>query len=301
MTCLYKDRFSNKEVNKYVNILRANALNNIQIICWHLQDKKTDDFHLDTDEGEQAIEIIAEAGSLTEEVVEAIKYLWEEEPLIQEVTNTARIGLDSQTPFYLDNVERFAEEEYTPTIEDILKARLKTTGITETFFSVEETKFRIVDVGGQRSERRKWLSRFRGDITAVLYLAALDEFDKALIEDPDTNRFDESLKLFGEVTSSQWFTETPFIVFMNKSDLFRKKIQQFPSAMKERFADISEEDSADYQGAVHYIQNKYEGAFGGNGRLYMYETCAIDTDGISKVFYAVRDVILSQELARIGF
>jgi len=42
----------------------------------------------------------------------------------------------------------------------VLRARSKTTGITETEFEVDSTKFRMVDVGGQRSERKKWIHCF---------------------------------------------------------------------------------------------------------------------------------------------
>lgn len=42
-----------------------------------------------------------------------------------------------------------------PTDEDIIHARLRTTGITETHFTFDNVDFTLVDVGGQRSERRK--------------------------------------------------------------------------------------------------------------------------------------------------
>jgi hypothetical protein len=42
--------------------------------------------------------------------------------------------------------------------------------------------FRLVDVGGQRSERKKWLHCFE-DVTAILFCVALSEYDLVLIED----------------------------------------------------------------------------------------------------------------------
>src|SRR5690606_980583 len=61
-------------------------------------------------------------------------------------------------------------------------AKVRTTGITETIFTVANTEFTMVDVGGQRSERRKWLHCF-SDVTAVIYLVALNEYDMVLEED----------------------------------------------------------------------------------------------------------------------
>lgn len=51
---------------------------------------------------------------------------------------------------------------------------MRTTGIIELKFDLDGTEVIIVDVGGQRSERRKWIHCF-DDVTAVIYLTALDE------------------------------------------------------------------------------------------------------------------------------
>jgi len=44
---------------------------------------------------------------------------------------------------------------------------------------------RLVDVGGQRSERRKWIQCF-DDVRAVLFVAALSGYDMTLFEDGTT-------------------------------------------------------------------------------------------------------------------
>jgi len=62
----------------------------------------------------------------------------------------------------------------------------------------------MVDVGGQRSERKKWMHCFQ-DVTAVIFCVALSEYDLKLYEDDTTNRMHESLKLFKEICNSKWF------------------------------------------------------------------------------------------------
>lgn len=42
--------------------------------------------------------------------------------------------------------------------------------------------FRVVDVGGQRSERKKWIHCFE-DVTAILFFVALSAYDLGLRED----------------------------------------------------------------------------------------------------------------------
>lgn len=71
-------------------------------------------------------------------------------------------------------------------------------------FHHADVDFVIIDVGGQRSERRKWIHCF-DHVTAVIFLVALDEYDMMLDEDNNTNRMEESLNLWAEITGSQFF------------------------------------------------------------------------------------------------
>lgn len=47
--------------------------------------------------------------------------------------------------------------------------------------------FEMYDVGGQRNERKKWINCFEG-VTAVIFVAALSEYDQCLFEDSTVNR-----------------------------------------------------------------------------------------------------------------
>lgn len=51
---------------------------------------------------------------------------------------------------------------------------MRTSGIVETRIDYDNQNFVITDVGGQRTERRKWIHCFE-DVYAVVYLAAVDE------------------------------------------------------------------------------------------------------------------------------
>ena len=47
---------------------------------------------------------------------------------------------------------------------------------------------RLFDVGGQRSERKKWIHCFE-DVTAIIFCVAMSEYDQVLHEDETTVRF----------------------------------------------------------------------------------------------------------------
>jgi len=182
---------------------------------------------------------------------------------------------------------------FLPSKDDIINARIKTSGIQTLDFIIEGIKFTVVDVGGQRSERRKWLHCF-DDVTAIIFLTAIDEYDMVLEEDDDLSRLNESLSLWSEVTGSQYFNPQTWILFLNKHDSLKKKIEQ--RSLHNYFEDISEEDGRDLDKCEEYFIKKYTQNYNGKSTLHTYTTCALDTDNCNKVFDAVRQGLIMKAL-----
>lgn len=86
---------------------------------------------------------------------------------------------------FLDDLDRLGRKDYMPTEQDILRTRVKTTGIVEVHFSFKNLNFKLFDVGGQRSERKKWIHCFE-DVTAIIFCVAMSEYDQVLHEDETT-------------------------------------------------------------------------------------------------------------------
>ena len=120
-------------------------------------------------------------------------------------------------------MERICCEKYTPTATDVLRARVRTNGILETNFCINDVVITMLDVGGQRSQRRKWIYCFE-NVKAVLFVVSLSGYDMTLLEDPSVNRLEESLNLFSQIVNNRFFKESSFVLFLNKLDLFREKI-----------------------------------------------------------------------------
>lgn len=128
---------------------------------------------------------------------------------------------------YFDAIDRISQPNYIPIDQDVLRTRVKTTGITETKFLIGDLTYRMLDVGGQRSERKKWIHCF-DDVTAIIFMVAISEYDQVLFEDESVNRINESLMLFKSICAMDWFSQTSIILFMNKTDLFKKKLKTSP-------------------------------------------------------------------------
>lgn len=136
--------------------------------------------------------------------------------------------LNNKTNYsFFNDIDRISDPNYIPNDQDVLYSRVKSTGITETKFVIGDLVYRMVDVGGQRSERKKWIHCFE-DVTAIIFMVAISEYDQVLFEDENVNRMGESLTLFQSIVDMQWFQKTSIILFMNKTDIFENKIKISP-------------------------------------------------------------------------
>eukprot|EP00731_Ephydatia_muelleri_P017785 Em0010g883a len=156
----------------------------------------------------------------------AIQLLWRDGGVRQCYQRRREYQISDSAKYYLDDLDRLFAQDYIPTMQDVLRVRVPTTGINEYLFNIETRVFRMVDVGGQRSERRKWIHCFE-NVTSVMFLVALSEYDQLLQEtgeDVKVNRMEESLALFKTTTGLQWFANSSLILFLNKKDLFEEKI-----------------------------------------------------------------------------
>jgi len=83
------------------------------------------------------------------------------------------------------HLDRLCAEDFVPTDEDILHARVRTTGISNNTFQVRDHAYIVYDVGGERSERRKWIKVF-DDVSLVLFFVPMSGYDESLYEDMNT-------------------------------------------------------------------------------------------------------------------
>lgn len=205
---------------------------------------------------------------------EAVSALWSDpsiQVLVERRFGSSSSSRDDSTPtefylmdsaaYFLSHARRICTDGYIPTSDDVLRARAKTMGITETRFQMgplniqlslcsfpfpfspfplfpflflpplkpfsDRKIFSMFDVGGQRSERRKWIHCFES-VTSIIFCVALSEYDQFLLEEPSQNRMRESLALFDGVVNSRWFFTTSIILFLNKKDVFQQKIRTVP-------------------------------------------------------------------------
>jgi len=134
-----------------------------------------------------ALPLQIEADTLPADVADAIRSLWRDPSILDAVRRSREFQLNVSAVYYFNAIERMASASYLPTDQDILRSRVKTTGIAETTFKVGELTYKLFDVGGQRSERKKWIHCFE-NVTALVFLVSLSEYDQMLYEDESVVR-----------------------------------------------------------------------------------------------------------------
>ncbi|KIJ57671.1 hypothetical protein HYDPIDRAFT_34892 [Hydnomerulius pinastri MD-312] len=194
--------------------------------------------------------------------------------------------MDSAIYFFTE-VLRIGTPQYLPTENDVLRARAKTTGITETRFNMGQLQIHMFDVGGQRSERKKWIHCFES-VTSIIFCTALSEYDQ--------NRMAESLILFESVVNSRWFLRTSIILFLNKIDVFKNKLPKVP--LEKYFPEYT--SGADINKAAKYILWRFMQVNCARLSVYPHLTQATDTTNIRLVFVAVKETILQNALKDSG-
>ncbi|XP_067271779.1 guanine nucleotide binding protein (G protein) alpha v1 isoform X3 [Pseudorasbora parva] len=140
----------------------------------------------------------------------ALCCLWADQGVRSAAVRGYEYELNDSALYFFENMGRIIATDYMPTETDVLRVRLRTTGVIETQFKVKHLVFRMYDVGGQRTERRKWISCFE-DVRAVLFVVSLSGYDMTLVEDPSMNRLQESLKLFSSICNNVFFRSTSMV------------------------------------------------------------------------------------------
>jgi len=248
----------------------------------------------------QALAVMFESTSETatfHELAQKIKVLWKDPAIQHCLKRTNEFQLFDNAVYFFEEIDRIAEAGYIPSIDDVLKVRAKTTGIIENSVQIEANRWDFVDVGGQRSERRKWIHCF-DEVTAVIFFVSLAEYDQKCAEDNLTNRMSESMRLFKDISNYKAFADkTALILFLNKKDIFQQKIKEVPLNVFFKNYTGGKDPKA---GATH-IRKEFLKMGPPGKEIHVYKTCATDTNNIRLIFRAVREHILTNSFIGMGF
>ncbi|KAF8161674.1 heterotrimeric G-protein alpha subunit, GPA3-like protein [Crassisporium funariophilum] len=301
MKIIHQDGFSDSELADFRPVVYKNVLDSAQQVIVYMRKigleceeysnralaEKILDYRLDCHHNNSYFPT---------EIAEAIHQLWKD-PIIPKIMDehSSDFYLMDSAGYFFGEVLRIGSPGYLPNETDVLRARQKTVGITETRFTMGQLSIHMFDVGGQRSERKKWIHCFES-VTSIIFCTALSEYDQGLLEEKTQNRMVESLVLFESVINSRWFLRTSIILFLNKIDVFKNKLPKVP--LERFFPEYT--GGSDINKAAKYILWKFMQANRARLSVYPHLTQATDTTNVRLVFAAVKETILQNALKDSG-
>ncbi|GLH03777.1 Guanine nucleotide-binding protein subunit alpha homolog [Gryllus bimaculatus] len=224
-----------------------------------------------------------------------IRSLWQDTGIRRAFERRREFQMIDSLPYFCENLERIARTDYVPNHQDILHARKATEGVSEVVVHINDIPFRFVDVGGQRSQRQKWVQCF-DSVTSILFLVSSSEYDQVIWEDKTTNRLEESRTIFATIVNNMVFREVSIILFINKTDLLAQKLQSGESDIRTFFPQF-EGSSWNLADVQKFILSLFLVLKRDPRRvLFHHFTTAVDTENIKLVFNAVKDTILFRNL-----
>ena len=119
---------------------------------------------------------------------------------------------------------RITEPDYLPSDEDILRCRVRTCGIHEFEFDYGSDSVRLVDVGGPRNDRKRWVHCFQ-DVSLLFIVVSFDLIDKVLFEDESVDAFQEQAYILKELLGTKWFRETNAVLVGTHADCLSPEIR----------------------------------------------------------------------------
>ncbi|KAI5462639.1 G protein alpha subunit [Mariannaea sp. PMI_226] len=300
MKLIYSQGFSKNEKLEWKPVVFSNIIQSFKVIYEAMQELHIDFENPDNEKHLAHILVEYELSPqerMPVDYLTPVKSLWADHGIQQAIAKGNEYALHDNLTYFLTDVDRIWAEDYVPNDQDLLRSRLRTTGITETVFDLGQLTYRMFDVGGQRSERKKWIHCFE-NVNCLLFLVAISGYDQCLVEDKDGNQMNEALMLWESIANSHWFIKSALILFLNKMDLFKEKLPKSPIS-DYGFTDYHGPKD-DYKAASKYFLDKFRALNRNTEKeIYGHFTNATDTNLLKITMASVQDMIIQRNLKQL--
>jgi len=186
--------------------------------------------------------------------------------------------------YFLDSIDRFVDQ-FEVKHEDLMNLDLRSRGMRELNFENEKIRYKLIDVGAQRGDIRKWI-HCCNNVHGVVIFAPLDEFD---LYDDSENRMFQTLENFDMIVNHSCFSKsTAFILLLTRKDVFEEKNKR-----KDLLQQCFPYSGSKIWEACEFVREKFRSKNRSGRELYIQVNSASDYGNDLFILNSIKNSLLS--------
>lgn len=166
---------------------------------------------------------------ITSEAAAAIINLWISAEFSSLYLKNFEIDFPQYAPYFAQEAQRIASEEYVPTEADIIRLNQSIGGIKELRFSWDELDVHLFNINGYIPDqfRKRWFHQF-DSVTSLVYTVDVSLYDRPFYGQTNKSQLLEDFASFESWATSSNFGDSAVILLLNNFTRFRDKLRFSP-------------------------------------------------------------------------